>query len=49
MYMGVLPVCICLYTTFVPGANGDQRKVLDSLGLELQMDVSCLLGSGNQT
>lgn len=29
-------MCVCLYTTCVPGAHGAQRRMLDLLGLELQ-------------
>lgn len=46
MHLSVHHICAWY---LVPGANGDQRRVLDSLGLELQMVVSCPLCSGNQT
>lgn len=31
---------VCMYTTSVPGACGSQKKVKDSLKLELKMDVN---------
>ena len=47
--MGVLPVCVCLCTTCVPGDCGGQKKVLGFLELELKMAVNCHVGAGNQT
>jgi hypothetical protein len=32
--------CKCLYTTSMPGAREGQKRVLDPLGLQLQMVVS---------
>lgn len=36
-FMFIFSLRICLCTTCVPGALGDQKKVLDPLKLELQM------------
>ena len=36
--VSILPACI--YTTCMPGALGGQRRALDPLELELQIDVS---------
>lgn len=40
---------ICLHTTCVPGMYRDQKRVLDSLELKLQMVVSHHVDSGNRT
>jgi hypothetical protein len=37
-------VCLC-----VPGAHGRHKRVMDDLEMELQMVVSCHVGTGNQT
>lgn len=44
VYMGVLPVCMSVYHVCV---HGSQKRLLDSLGLELKIVVSCLEGAGN--
>lgn len=45
--MSVLPMCLC--TTFMPGANGSQKDVLDSLELELFVIVGHHVDAGNWT
>lgn len=42
-----LHVCMC--TTYMPGACGGQKRVLDPLKIELQMFVSSCVSSGKQT
>ena len=39
---------VCLHTTCMPGAHRGQKRVLDSLELELQMVVSCLPSARDQ-
>lgn len=46
MYMGVLP-SLCLCTTFMLGVLRGQKRVLDSLELDLQMAVSHHVGAWN--
>ena len=41
--------CIYVYALCVLGALRSLKKMLDSLGLELQMIASCHVGAGNQT
>jgi hypothetical protein len=48
MCMSVSPTC-SVYTTCVAEACRSQKRVLDSLEMELQLVVSCHLGVGNQT
>jgi hypothetical protein len=40
---------ICLFTPPIPSALGSQKRVLDSLELELQMIMRGCLNSGNET
>lgn len=42
-----LYVCIC--NTYVPGASGGQKKVLNLLEVALQVVVNCHGGDGNRT
>ena len=42
-----LHVCIC--TTFLLGAHGGQKRVLDSLEIELWVVINHCVGAGNQT
>lgn len=38
-------VYLCIM--YVPGAHGAQKRALNSLGLELETIVSCLVWAGN--
>ena len=40
---------VCLCTTWVPGAHGRPKKVLDHQELELPVSGSCHMGAGDQT
>lgn len=42
-------VCKDVYAKCMPGADGDQRKHLESLELELNTAVSSNVGAGNQS
>ena len=42
-------MCLCLCTAYIPGVHGGQKRVLDSLKLELQTVVSCPVGARNRT
>jgi hypothetical protein len=46
-----MSVCLheCMCITCVPGAQGDKKKVLDSLEPEFQVAKSLHVGAGNQT
>lgn len=41
------PVCLC--TAGAPGAHGSQKRVLDSMELELHGILTCYVGSGNSS
>lgn len=43
----ILLLYVCAPTTCVPGAQGSQKNLSDSLDLELQMVVSCHVGAEN--
>lgn len=48
MYMGVLPVHICLCTTWVqPGTCGGQERMVGPFVLEFQMVLSHHVGAEN--
>lgn len=42
----VLPEC-SIYIMYVPGAQREQKRVLNTLDLELRRDLSHCLGAGN--
>lgn len=42
-------MCICMYTTCMPGVLEGQQRTSDPLGLELQMVVNCHVGTSSQT
>lgn len=45
--MFCLHVCVC--SMYMPGALGSQKRLSESLELELSMVVSCHMGVKNQT
>lgn len=45
--MGVY-LTVCMSTTFVPGEHRGQKKVMDTLGLELLMILSCHASVGTE-
>lgn len=49
MYLGVLPSCVGLCTTYMSGALRGQKRTLNLLGLELQTVLSHHMGAGNLT
>jgi hypothetical protein len=38
---------LCIHTTFGPGTHGSQKRAMGTLALELQMVVSCHVGTVN--
>lgn len=46
MYMSILPSHIYVYQVCVSGTRGYQKRMSDSLGMELQTVVSCQEGAG---
>lgn len=42
----ILPEC-SIYIMYVPGAQREQKRVLNTLDLELRRDLSHCLGAGN--